>query len=63
MALNIEHKKEKYDNLYKFYKDNEEKYQYTGFTKEAINKDAKMSDIKNEYFLYHLLVKKLKRIS
>ena len=30
--------KEKYDNLYKFFKDNEEKYQYTGFTKEAINK-------------------------
>ncbi|WGZ15991.1 DUF1672 domain-containing protein, partial [Staphylococcus aureus] len=30
--------KEKYDKLYKFFKDNEEKYQYTGFTKEAINK-------------------------
>ncbi|PVG77796.1 hypothetical protein DDL28_01320 [Staphylococcus aureus] len=30
--------KEKYDNLYKFFKENEKKYQYTGFTKEAINK-------------------------
>ncbi len=27
--------KEKYDNLYKFFKDNEEKYQYTGFTKRG----------------------------
>ncbi len=30
--------KEKYDNLYKFFKENEKKYQYTGFTNEAINK-------------------------
>ncbi len=37
--------KEKYDNLYKFFKENEKKYQYTGFTKEAINK-TQMSDIK-----------------
>ncbi|HHO5482251.1 TPA: DUF1672 domain-containing protein, partial [Staphylococcus aureus] len=41
--------KEKYDNLYKFYKDNEEKYQYTGFTKEAINKTQNVG-YKNEYF-------------
>ncbi|HCU7291404.1 TPA: DUF1672 family protein [Staphylococcus aureus] len=26
--------KEKYDNLYKFFKENEKKYQYTGFTKD-----------------------------
>ena len=39
--------KEKYDNLTKFFKDNEEKYQYTGFTKEAIHRmlDIKMSII------------------
>ncbi|HEH8145301.1 TPA: DUF1672 domain-containing protein [Staphylococcus aureus] len=41
--------KEKYDNLYKFFKDNEEKYQYTGFTKEAINK-IQNSGYENEYF-------------
>ncbi|HDH2410066.1 TPA: DUF1672 domain-containing protein, partial [Staphylococcus aureus] len=41
--------KEKYDNLYKFFKDNEEKYQYTGFTKEAINKTQNVG-YKNEYF-------------
>ncbi|HCX3091068.1 TPA: DUF1672 domain-containing protein [Staphylococcus aureus] len=41
--------KEKYDNLYKFFKDNEEKYQYTGFTKEAINK-TQNSGYENEYF-------------
>ncbi|HDJ6470373.1 TPA: DUF1672 domain-containing protein [Staphylococcus aureus] len=40
---------EKYDNLYKFFKDNEEKYQYTGFTKEAINK-TQNSGYENEYF-------------
>ncbi|MBE5662847.1 DUF1672 domain-containing protein [Staphylococcus sp. SS60] len=41
--------KEKYDNLYKFFKDNEKKYQYTGFTKEAINKTQNVG-YKNEYF-------------
>ncbi|EOB9332438.1 DUF1672 domain-containing protein [Staphylococcus aureus] len=41
--------KEKYDKLYNFFKDNEEKYQYTGFTKEAINK-TQNSGYENEYF-------------
>ncbi|MBU7144687.1 DUF1672 domain-containing protein, partial [Staphylococcus aureus] len=41
--------KEKYDNLYKFLKENEKKYQYTGFTKEAINK-TQNSGYQNEYF-------------
>ncbi len=41
--------KEKYDNLYKFFKENEEKYQYTGFTNEAINK-TQNSGYENEYF-------------
>ncbi|HDA7629277.1 TPA: DUF1672 domain-containing protein [Staphylococcus aureus] len=41
--------KEKYDNLYKFLKENEKKYQYTGFIKEAINK-TQNSGYENEYF-------------
>ncbi|HCD1833202.1 TPA: DUF1672 domain-containing protein [Staphylococcus aureus] len=41
--------KEKYDNLYKFFKENEKNYQYTGFTKEAINK-TQNSGYENEYF-------------
>ncbi|HHB0473263.1 TPA: DUF1672 domain-containing protein [Staphylococcus aureus] len=41
--------KEKYDKLYNFFKDNEEKYQYTGFTKEAINK-TQNSGYENKYF-------------
>ncbi|HGO3520473.1 TPA: DUF1672 domain-containing protein [Staphylococcus aureus] len=41
--------KEKYDNLYKFFKENEKKYQYTGFTKEAINK-TQNSGYENESF-------------
>ncbi|HDI0170862.1 TPA: DUF1672 domain-containing protein [Staphylococcus aureus] len=41
--------KEKYDNLYKFFKENEKKYQYTGFAKEAINK-TQNSGYENEYF-------------
>ncbi|HFE4989577.1 TPA: DUF1672 domain-containing protein [Staphylococcus aureus] len=41
--------KEKYDNLYKFLKENEKKYQYTGFTKEAINK-TQNSGFRNEYY-------------
>ncbi len=45
--------KEKYDNLYKFFKDNEKKYQYTGFTKEAINK-TQNSGYENEYFILRL---------
>ena len=36
-------------NASKFFKDNEEKYQYTGFTKEAINK-TQNSGYENEYF-------------
>ena len=40
--------KEKYDNLYKFFKDNEKKYQYTGFTKEAIKRHKIVDE--NEYF-------------
>ena len=49
MALNIEHKREKYDNLYKFFKDNEKKYQYTGFTKRQLTRHKIMA-MKNEYF-------------
>ncbi|HHM3825246.1 TPA: DUF1672 domain-containing protein [Staphylococcus aureus] len=41
--------KEKYDNLYKFLKENEKQYQYTGFTKEAINKTQNVG-YQNEYF-------------
>ncbi|MBU7200840.1 DUF1672 domain-containing protein [Staphylococcus aureus] len=41
--------KEELDNLYKFLKENEKKYQYTGFTKEAINK-TQNSGYENEYF-------------
>ncbi|WP_086096427.1 DUF1672 domain-containing protein [Staphylococcus aureus] len=41
--------KEKYDNLYKFFKDNEKKYQYIGFTKKAINK-TQNNGYENEYF-------------
>ncbi|CYA51518.1 DUF1672 domain-containing protein [Staphylococcus aureus] len=51
--------KEKYDNLYKFFKDNEEKYQYTGFTKEAINK-TQNSGYENEYFYITYLSRNLK---
>ncbi|COZ41527.1 DUF1672 domain-containing protein [Staphylococcus aureus] len=51
--------KEKYDNLYKFFKDNEEKYQYTGFTKEAINKTQNVG-YKNEYFYITYLSRNLK---
>ncbi|HDE3424534.1 TPA: DUF1672 domain-containing protein [Staphylococcus aureus] len=47
--------KEKYDNLYKFFKENEKKYQYTGFTKEAINKTQQ-----NEYFYITYLSRNLK---
>ena len=41
--------KEKYDHLYKFFDDNKEKYQYTGFTKEAINK-TQNTGYQNEYY-------------
>ncbi|EES41529.1 hypothetical protein HMPREF0793_0803, partial [Staphylococcus caprae M23864:W1] len=41
--------KEKYDHLYKFLDDNKEKYQYTGFTKEAINK-TQNTGYQNEYY-------------
>ena len=41
--------KEKYDNLTKFFKNNEEKYQYTGFTKEAIHKTQNVG-YQNNYF-------------
>ncbi|HDH5891392.1 TPA: DUF1672 domain-containing protein, partial [Staphylococcus aureus] len=51
--------KEKYDNLYKFFKDNEKKYQYTGFTKEAINKTQNVG-YQNEYFYITYLSRNLK---
>ncbi|MBR9530931.1 DUF1672 domain-containing protein, partial [Staphylococcus aureus] len=51
--------KEKYDNLYKFLKENEKKYQYTGFTKEAINK-TQNSGYENEYFYITYLSRNLK---
>ncbi|MBX7559956.1 DUF1672 domain-containing protein [Staphylococcus aureus] len=46
--------KEKYDNLYKFLKENEKKYQYTGFTKEAINK-TQNSGYENEYEYFYIV--------
>ncbi|MDT3126533.1 DUF1672 domain-containing protein [Staphylococcus aureus] len=51
--------KEKYDNLYKFFKENEKKYQYTGFTKEAINKTQNVG-YQNEYFYIAYLSRNLK---
>ncbi|HAR7579741.1 TPA: DUF1672 domain-containing protein [Staphylococcus aureus] len=51
--------KEKYDNLYKFFKENEKKYQYTGFTKEAINKTQNVG-YQNEYFYISYLSRNLK---
>ncbi|MBR9084631.1 DUF1672 family protein, partial [Staphylococcus aureus] len=51
--------KEKYDKLYNFFKDNEEKYQYTGFTKEAINK-TQNSGYENKYFYITYLSRNLK---
>ncbi|WP_462130787.1 DUF1672 domain-containing protein [Staphylococcus aureus] len=51
--------KEKYDNLYKFFKENEKKYQYTGFTKEAINKTQNVG-YQNEYFYITYLSRNLK---
>ncbi|HGZ9216077.1 TPA: DUF1672 domain-containing protein, partial [Staphylococcus aureus] len=51
--------KEKYDNLYKFFKENEEKYQYTGFTNEAINKTQNVG-YQNEYFYITYLSRNLK---
>ncbi|HCY9471254.1 TPA: DUF1672 domain-containing protein [Staphylococcus aureus] len=41
--------KEKYDNLYKFFKENEKKYQYTGYTENAIMK-TQNSGFRNEYY-------------
>ncbi|WP_126501883.1 DUF1672 domain-containing protein [Staphylococcus caprae] len=51
--------KEKYDHLYKFLDDNKEKYQYTGFTKEAINKTQNVG-YQNEYFYITYLSRNLK---
>ncbi|HFN9426905.1 TPA: DUF1672 domain-containing protein [Staphylococcus aureus] len=51
--------KENYDNLYKFFKENEKKYQYTGFTKEAINKTQNVG-YQNEYFYITYLSRNLK---
>ncbi|EOD4452542.1 hypothetical protein CEJ92_06170 [Staphylococcus aureus] len=51
--------KEKYDNLYKFLKENEKQYQYTGFTKEAINKTQNVG-YQNEYFYITYLSRNLK---
>ncbi|HEJ7606999.1 TPA: DUF1672 domain-containing protein [Staphylococcus aureus] len=41
--------KEKYDNLYKFLKENEKKYKYTGYTENAIMK-TQNSGFRNEYY-------------
>ena len=66
--------KEKYDHLYKFLDDNKEKYQYTGFTKEAINKTQKYRLPKYYYLVgdiptlkeyrkyYEPLINKMKKI-
>ena len=51
--------KEKYDHLYKFLDDNKEKYQYTGFTKEAINKTQNVG-YQNKYFYITYLSRNLK---
>ncbi|HDH4877517.1 TPA: DUF1672 domain-containing protein [Staphylococcus aureus] len=51
--------KEKYDNLYRFFKENEKKYQYTGFTREAINKTQNVG-YQNEYFYITYLSRNLK---
>ncbi|HDJ7502727.1 TPA: DUF1672 domain-containing protein [Staphylococcus aureus] len=51
--------KEKYDNLYKFFKENEKKYQYTEFTNEAINKTQNVG-YQNEYFYITYLSRNLK---
>ncbi|WP_420228270.1 DUF1672 domain-containing protein [Staphylococcus aureus] len=51
--------KEKYDNLYEFFKENEKKYQYTGFTNEAINKTQNVG-YQNEYFYITYLSRNLK---
>ncbi|MEJ7158633.1 DUF1672 domain-containing protein [Staphylococcus caprae] len=51
--------KEKYDHLYKFFDDNKEKYQYTGFTKEAINKTQNVG-YQNKYFYITYLSRNLK---
>lgn len=41
--------KEEYDNLKQFFEENEDNYQYTGYTKEAINK-PRMQVIKMSIF-------------
>lgn len=41
--------KEEYDNLKQFFEENEDNYQYTGYTKEAINK-TQNAGYQNEYF-------------
>lgn len=41
--------KERFDNLTQFLKNNKDKYQYTGYTKEAINKTQE-GGYQNEYF-------------
>ncbi len=46
--------KRKYDNLYKFFKENEKKYQYTGFRRGNLTRH-KMSDIKMNIFILHTL--------
>ena len=51
--------KEKYDQLYKFFDDNKEKYKYTGFTKEAINKTQNVG-YQNKYFYITYLSRNLK---
>ncbi|OFM17705.1 MULTISPECIES: DUF1672 family protein [unclassified Staphylococcus] len=41
--------KKEYDELYQYFKDNQKKYSYYGFTKEAINK-TQNSGYQNEFF-------------
>ena len=41
--------KEKYDNLTRFYKNNKSKYDYIGYTQEAINK-TQDAGYQNEYY-------------
>ena len=45
------YQKEKYDNLTKYFKENEDKYHYIGFTSEAINKTQNAGYQNNYYYL------------
>ncbi|PTI28135.1 hypothetical protein BU072_12225 [Mammaliicoccus vitulinus] len=50
--------KEEFDNLTQYFKDNEDKYHYTGFTKEAINKTQNIG-YQNEYYYITYLSRSL----